>query len=102
MVPIDGIGKDVCSHVLIAQFCRKRIPLINDAPDRNVPPFKVCMGYVLEETVCMWVLQWAMLSEVLDVISSLDLMQHGVVSVIRAGDHVAMSIEIGALTGDAA
>src|SRR5262249_46521732 len=93
-VPVQGVGQQVAGDVDVLELLGERAATVDNAAAGYVAPLKALVRHVLEVTVGVWVLQFAVLAEVLDVKGPLDLVQHDGAVVVRTGDDVAMLVEV--------
>src|SRR6266487_5474379 len=93
-MPIEGIGKQITRDISVFKFSWKRPSLVNDAATSDMPTFEAFVWDVLEVAEGKRIVQRTVLGEAFNVITTLNLVQHGRGPPIGAGDGVAVLIKI--------
>src|SRR5262249_48816521 len=93
-MPVDGVREKVAGDVGVVEALGKSATLVKHAATRDVTAFEALVWHMLEIPESKRIMQRTMLGETLDVITALDLVQHGGGPPVGSRDRVAMLIKI--------
>src|SRR5579875_30032 len=93
-MPVQRVRKEVSGDVDVAKRIGIGAALIDDAAAGHVSAFEMLIRDMVEVAVGVRIVQRAMLAKTFDVIAALYLMQHGEAAPVRAGEDLAVFVEI--------